>query len=121
MNDTRPELPKILAIDFDGCLCTNRWPEIGEPNYAVILAAIGRRVRRGWKLILWTCRTGEKLTEAVDWCRRYGLEFDAVNANLPEVIEAFGADCRKITATEYWDDCARRMRAEEVRLDDLLD
>lgn len=116
MSDTRPELPKILAIDFDGCLCTNRWPEIGEPNRDIMLAALDLQ-KSGWKLILWTCRTGDKLTEAVDWCRRYGLEFDAVNENLPEVIEAFGADCRKITATEYWDDRARRMRVEEVRDD----
>ncbi len=23
---------KIIAVDFDGTLCENSWPEIGEPN-----------------------------------------------------------------------------------------
>lgn len=28
---------KIIAIDFDGCLCENDWPRIGAPNWNVIL------------------------------------------------------------------------------------
>lgn len=56
------------------------------------------------KLILWTCRDGEKLTKAVEWCKLRGLEFDAVNQNLPEVIEQYGGDTRKISADEYIDD-----------------
>ena len=27
---------KIIAVDFDGTLCEDRWPEIGEPNQEVI-------------------------------------------------------------------------------------
>lgn len=23
---------QIIAVDFDGTLCENKWPEIGEPN-----------------------------------------------------------------------------------------
>ena len=23
---------KIIAVDFDGTLCENKWPEIGEAN-----------------------------------------------------------------------------------------
>ena len=30
---------KVIAIDFDGTLCTNAYPEIGEPNWPVIFAA----------------------------------------------------------------------------------
>lgn len=28
--------------------------------------------------------------DAVEWCKKYGLIFDAVNDNLPEIVEAFG-------------------------------
>lgn len=96
---------KAIAIDFDGCLCENRWPEIGAPNMDVICAAIAER-ENGAALILWTCRVGERLGEAVAWCAGFGLEFDAVNANLPERIAAYQNDCRKVCADEYWDDQA---------------
>jgi hypothetical protein len=46
------------------------------------------------------------LNDAVHWCEKTGLIFDAINENLPEIIEAFGSDTRKIFATEYIDDLA---------------
>lgn len=102
---------KAIAIDFDGCLCENRWPEIGAPNMDVISAAI-REQTNGTALILWTCRVGGLLEAAVEWCSSYGLEFDAVNANLPERITAYRNDCRKVNADEYWDDAAVVMGRE---------
>ena len=42
--------------------------------------------------------------EAVQWCHAHGLYFDAVNQNLPEVLEWMGGDSRKIFAHEYIDD-----------------
>lgn len=101
---------KVIAIDFDGCLCKRAWPEIGEPNMEVINAAI-REKECGAALILWTCRVGERLGEAVKFCEDLGLTFDAVNANLPERIAAYKNDCRKVNADEYWDDQAVVMGA----------
>ena len=101
---------KAIAIDFDGCLCKWAWPEIGEPNMEVINAAI-REKESGAALILWTCRVGERLGEAVKFCEDLGLTFDAVNANLPERIAAYQNDCRKVNADEYWDDRAVVMGA----------
>lgn len=101
---------KILAVDFDGCLCTNAWPEIGEPNTKLIYRLKFRRAH-GDKLILWTCREGESLAEAVEWCRARGLEFDAVNENLPEMTEMYGNDSRKIGSDLYIDDKAENVRA----------
>ena len=98
-------MTKVIAIDFDGTLCTNRFPEVGEPQWGVIIAAV-EELRRGSKLILWTCRAGKELDEAVAAAKEWGLTFDAVNENLPEVIESFGSDTRKIFANEYWDDRA---------------
>ncbi len=96
---------KVIAIDFDGCLCKQAWPEIGAPNMDVINTAI-REKENGAALILWTCRVGERLDEAVKFCKEMGLKFDAVNANVPERVAAYGNDCRKVDADEYWDDCA---------------
>ena len=95
---------KVIAIDFDGTLCENKWPEIGAPNEELFLYLRTRQQLEGAKLILWTCREGVQLTEAVDWCKKRGLIFDAVNENLPERIAMFGTDPRKISADEYIDD-----------------
>jgi hydroxymethylpyrimidine pyrophosphatase-like HAD family hydrolase len=94
---------KIVAVDFDGTLFENKWPEIGEPHIALI-DYLKKRQEQGDKLILWTCRCGDKLDAAVKKCETYGLIFDAVNENLPEAIEMFGGDSRKIFAHEYIDD-----------------
>lgn len=94
---------KIIAVDFDGTLCENKWPEIGEPNKELI-AYLKEQKKAGVKLILWTCRVGKILGNAVKWSAEQGLIFDAVNENLPEVIAFMGGDTRKIFANEYIDD-----------------
>lgn len=97
-------LPPTIAVDFDGTLCDNEWPAIGEPHEEVI-EWVKTQKTYGWKLILWTNRSGKSLDEAVDWCKERGIIFDAINSNLPEVIMAFGGrDSRKITADIYLDD-----------------
>ena len=94
---------KTIAVDFDGTLCQNAWPEIGEEN-APIIAELKRRQEQGDKLILWTCRSGRMLDAAILWCLARDLRFDAINENLPEHMETYGNDCRKVFADEYWDD-----------------
>lgn len=101
---------RIIAVDFDGTLCNDCYPEIGEPNHTLI-AALHRMQRKNCRLILWTCRCGEKLEEAVEWCRSFGLEFDAVNSNVPEIIRKYGSDSRKIYADIYLDDRSWRLKS----------
>lgn len=97
----------IIAVDFDGTLCENAYPRIGEPKVTMIDFLKRAHRRHGpdaCKIILWTCRTGDLLDEAVEWCKTMGLKLDAVNENLPEIIEEFGGDTRKIYADVYIDD-----------------
>ena len=94
---------RIIAVDFDGTMEDNGWPNIGEPRLNVINKLKEERAN-GSKLILWTCRAGKFLDDAIEWSRNLGIEFDAVNDNIPEVIEMFGGNGRKVSATEYWDD-----------------
>lgn len=104
------KLPYILAIDFDGTLCEDRFPEIGAANDRLISALIKfKEERPGVKYVLWTCRdnnTPERyLDRAVEFCEKHGLKFDAVNENLPEVQAMFGNnDTRKVYADRYLDD-----------------
>ncbi len=97
-------LPRIIAVDFDGTLVTDKYPEIGTIKYLFGRFIEAKKRMPDVRLILWTCRDGERLEEAVQFCKENGLEFDAVNKNIPEVIAMFGKDTRKIYANEYWDD-----------------
>jgi hydroxymethylpyrimidine pyrophosphatase-like HAD family hydrolase len=94
---------KIIAVDFDGTIVKNKYPDIGEPKTEVI-AALLEEQRRGAKLILWTCRRDKELTEAVRWCEGHGLMFAAVNEGLSETEELYVGETRKVYADEYWDD-----------------
>lgn len=99
-------MQKVIAIDFDGTLCENKYPEIGLPRWGVIFKALSEQ-ENGAALILWTCRTGKELNDAVEACAKWGLTFDAVNKNLPSWVDTWNNDPRKVGATEYWDDRAK--------------
>ena len=100
---------KIIAVDFDGTLCENKYPRIGKPRKRVIKRLLKEQTK-GAKIILWTCRTGQPLQDAFYWCMNHGIVFDAVNDSLEESKLMWGTDPRKICADEYWDDKARRIR-----------
>lgn len=95
----------ILGVDFDGTLSFGMWPEVGPANDNLFEFLMNRK-ERGDKLILWTCREGKDLQAAVDWCRDKGLCFDAINDNLPEIIDKYGVNSRKISCDFYIDDRA---------------
>lgn len=95
----------VIAVDFDGTLCRDEYPEFGEPNLELI-EYLKRQQETGWRLILWTCRTGPLLEAAVSWCYiEHGLIFDAVNDNIPGLVAAYGgSNPRKVYADIYIDD-----------------
>lgn len=94
----------IIAVDFDGTLCKDAYPLIGTPNKTLIDLLKNRKQRYNDSLILWTCRTGEHLKEALHWCEIFELHFDAVNENLPHIQREWGGDTRKVYADIYIDD-----------------
>lgn len=96
---------KIYAVDFDGTLAKTKFPEIIHPNIPIFMMCKQLK-RKGAILILWTCRCGKDLEDAVEYCKKYGLEFDYINENVPENVERWGNDSRKIYAHEYIDDKA---------------
>ena len=73
----------ILAIDFDGTIVEDAYPSIGKPQLFAF-ETLKRLQNDGHRLILWTYRDGEKLQEAVAFCKSNGIEFYAVNKSFPE-------------------------------------
>ena len=134
---------KIIAVDFDGTLCENKYPEIGEPvtgyyrgwkgdkyfscrfNFIKLLIALQEM---GNKIILFTCRGGEQLEEAVSWCNNlFGLKFDAVNNDVEETLQRYAptielrnqlSATRKIYADVYIAD--RNLNADEYLEKNLI-
>lgn len=100
-----PNGNRIIAVDFDKTLSMAAWPEVGEPN-TLLFEYLKEQASRGARIILWTCRVGEPLEKAIDFCKENGLEFDCINENLPELVELYGNDTRKISADCYIDDRA---------------
>ena len=95
----------IFAIDFDGTIVEDRYPEIGElkPEAQRFIEELQRRDD---KWILWTMRAGRYLNEAEDFLYKHDLIPDAVNDNLPEVKAKWpgNPNPRKIFADVYIDD-----------------
>lgn len=96
-------MKQIYSFDFDGTLVQNAFPQIGAPIKSVIDFAFEVK-NQGHYIILNTMREGDYLKEAIDFCKSIGLEFDAVNDNLPHMKEFYKNNPRKIFANYYIDD-----------------
>ena len=78
----------IIAVDFDGTISRGKFPAIdGEQPYA------GESLRKlhdeGHKIIIWTCRTGDQLLNAINWLLERKIPFDRVNDHDPENIAKY--------------------------------
>jgi hypothetical protein len=76
--------PLIIAVDFDGTIVENDFPEIGKELPGAIrtlkdLQAVGH------KIIIWTCRCEPYLSPMTAWFKEKGFTPDAVNSNLGNV------------------------------------
>ena len=87
---------RIIAIDFDGTISLADWPDVG-PAVPKAIETIKDLQSAGYRLILWTCRTGNHLTKAVSWLESQGVVMDSVNKNLQDVEDAFGPHGSKST------------------------
>ena len=92
----------IIAVDFDGTIVDDAYPKIGKPKLFA-LETLKKLQEEGHRLILWTYRSGERLNEAVNYCKDQGISFYAVNKSFPE--EQFNNEnSRKIHADLFIDD-----------------
>ena len=86
---------EVIAIDVDA-----RYPA----EYKRIVKYAAEKKRRGAKVIFWTSLPNNEIRRrTIEWCNLQGLYFDAVNENLPEVVEKLGYAPVKIWATQYID------------------
>ncbi len=95
----------VVGIDFDGTIVKSKYPKIGRFKFGAKFVCRWL-YRRGHTLILWTCREGPLLDEALWACWRNGINFHCWNENAEERIERYGGDCRKLSCDILVDDTA---------------
>lgn len=91
-----------IAVDFDGTIVEHDYPRIGR-EMVFAFDTLKALQAKGHKLILWTYRDGDLLDEAVEYCKRKGIEFYAVNRSFPEERFKEGTS-RKINVDLFIDD-----------------
>ena len=93
----------LLVIDFDGTIVDDEYPNIGiiKPNAKLV---INRKFDNGHKIVIGSCRTGVMADRAFNFLLMSGIKFHTFNENLPEVIELYGTDTRKMSGDVYIDD-----------------
>ena len=110
-----------IAVDFDGTLCENCYPEIGEPK-PLVIKYIKRCAAAGARIILHTCRENVPsrafLDEAVAFCIAQKIPLLAVNENPGNPYPAqYGvAAGRKLYADLYIDDKCENVADVEARM-----
>ena len=93
----------IIAVDFDGTIARSEFPVIkGEMPYA---GEVLRRLHAsGHYIILWTCRCGKQLLDAINWLLEHQIPFDRINDHNPENMRLYGEGGNKVYAHCYVDD-----------------
>jgi hypothetical protein len=93
----------IIAIDFDGTIVEDRFPEIGEmiPGADTV---INELYSSGHKVIIWTSRQGVNLLRAIEWMAKRGIRYHYINESCEDNLKRYGNDTRKIFADVYIDD-----------------
>jgi len=92
----------IIAVDFDGTIVEHRYPAIGK-ELPFAFETIKALQKKQHQIILWTFRAGKELDEAVEFCKKRGVEFYALNKSYPEELYDETIS-RKINADLFIDD-----------------
>lgn len=100
---------KIIAVDFDGTIVNDQYPRIGNIKKKIVKKMMKEK-KKGTTIIIWTCRVGQALDEAVKYLNDNNIPYDYINESTPENVAKYGLDTRKVFAHEYWDDRAVRIR-----------
>lgn len=96
--DTISKKRKVIAIDFDGTITDETpYPITGKIRPEAV--RVIKRLQKEYDCVLWTCRWGADLTEAINLLAWSGLVFEYIN----EVPYDYRGSQRKIRADIYID------------------
>ena len=91
-----------IAVDFDGTIVEEAYPQIGKP-IPFAIDVLKKLIYEDYQQVkLWTVREGALLEESVQYCRQRGVEFYAVNKLHPDLPDEYCS--RKIAVDIFIDD-----------------
>ena len=94
----------IYAVDFDGTIVEDKFPQIGK-LIPFALESLRKLQSQGHIIILWTCRTGKDLEDALKFLKENNFIPDAVNDHSIQMKELYpDSRPKKIYADIYIDD-----------------
>lgn len=89
---------KVIAIDFDGTITEDSpFPITGKVRPKAI--EVIKKLQKVYTCVLWTCRRGHYLLEAVEILEQNGVVFEYINSTPPPYISS-----PKVYADVYIDD-----------------
>lgn len=95
---------KYFAIDFDGTIAYDAYPNVGEliPGAKETMLKIKEL---GGEIAIWTCRTDQWAQDAKDFLDKNDIPYDYFNQPFDHHVNIYGGDnSRKIYADCYIDD-----------------
>lgn len=94
----------IIAIDFDGTIVEDRYPEIGKLIDGA-REVINRLYDEGYEIIIWSCRARVGKARAIEFLAKNGIKYHRFNESSPANLKQYNnVDTRKVYADLYIDD-----------------
>jgi adenylylsulfate kinase len=110
MSSANSQLPRTLAVDFDGVIADYdgyKGPDVLGAPRSDVLAALRRLKGEGWKIVIHTTRGA---AEIAAYLVEHGVPHDEVNCN-----SDYQTGGTKPVADVYWDDRALRYSGDAAR------
>lgn len=114
----------VIAVDFDGCITNERDMEEEMTLRNNAKEVLTKWYKKGYILILWTCRAGKALEDAVDFLNKHDMYrlFSAVNKQLPEIYEKYYPNVSpKVGADFYIDDRSMGVKIDWLAFDKMME
>lgn len=94
----------IIAIDFDGTIVEDRYPEIGKLIDGA-REVINKLYDEGYEIIIWSCRARVGKARAIEFLAKNGIKYHRFNESSPANLKQYNnVDTRKVYADIYIDD-----------------
>jgi hypothetical protein len=113
---------KLLAVDFDGTIARDRYPEIGDPEPGV-RKAFKKLREAGYKIMIFTCRLTkspdrpareidkqEKMIE--EWMEKHDIPYDGIERGhngKPHFFRIIDNKAMHYTAKHDWEVLCKRL------------
>lgn len=98
-----PQSYPVIAVDFDGTLVKDQFPNLGQP-FIEGINTVNAMIEAGYEIVIWTAR--QELVPVMEHLKNHGLNIDKVkiNAHADYMLNRYESQGIKIGASIYIDD-----------------